>query len=84
MLIYVNLLSSDCFKVQGHLVPRLFCLQQPSYVHLFSICFRFGGVCARDVWLFECIPGEGNRAVFTFGTYILTLPSKNGESRVVS
>ena len=24
MLIYVILLSSDCFKVQGHLVPRLF------------------------------------------------------------
>ena len=23
MLIYVILLSSDCFKVQGHLVPRL-------------------------------------------------------------
>ena len=24
MLIYVILLSSDCFKVQGHLVPRLY------------------------------------------------------------
>ena len=26
MLINVILLSSDCFKVQGHLVPRLFCV----------------------------------------------------------
>ena len=27
MLIYVILLSSGCFKVQGHLVPRLNCLE---------------------------------------------------------
>ena len=26
VLIYVILLSSDCFKVQGHLVPRLYFL----------------------------------------------------------
>ena len=30
MLKYVILLSSDCFKVQGHLVPRLYYFNHPS------------------------------------------------------
>ena len=46
MLIYVILLSSDCFKVQGHLVPRLYMIHiDKIYVEI--VTHHFSHICTR-------------------------------------
>ena len=58
MLIYVILLSSDCFKVQGHLVPRLYTLKDLFQIILVECNYRYMTPCT--------IQKSGKLRIFTF------------------
>ena len=64
----LNLTLSETPKT-GFLVTRPICAIKFARRPKFSFMSRFGGVCLSDVWLFEPVAGESNRAVYTFGTY---------------